>query len=1314
MIGVARIRRLSLLLLISLMLPQYAFGLRASSASSTVLGQAKAVASKPEIVLQAGITMPQAQMGFSPDGRLLASMGMDGNTIKLWEVASGRLLRQFEIGISAMGASSMTRPFRFSADGRTLIAVADGKVKRWEIETGRELNATPLPTAKDFFAAMLSDDGRTLAALNMDSSAVKLWETATGRELRSLVFEKEENIAVQDGIAISPDGSLLAAFTQIVKGSLKSIETKLQITLWETATGRKAQTLKVQSSAQPGLGEVREASLAFSNDGRWLALRDSESLKIWETATGRAVSSLAPARTSHNTSDTSFVQFESRFAFSPDKRLVSIISEGDKIKLLDSSSVATLHTLTGHKGNVVGISFSADGKLIASSAIDGQIKLWDTATGSEVRSLRGSAMPINDVVFSEDGRSLTLGGGQATSLWELATGGVRRAVALPDDYARAGMDSMFSNSRMLSPDGKLLVSGSGSEAVAKIWDVTTGRELKSISFPQGKVLGKAVFNSDGRLLALVEKDKKKERRTGVQAAAPPAAQPEARPPAASPTQMPGGVVMPDMTKIMEEMRKDPKKAQEQMKKMQEQAKKMEEAMKKGDLSAAGTVMESLGINVPAMKPAGPPNNLRILDVATGRQLQSISLPAGLFGLAASDSPFTSATVSFSPDGRIFASASGFGAPISLRDTNTGQEIRTLKTQLSVSVYSMAWSPDGRRLASAHWGMKRDFADPKAADTFSMDDITFSIKLWDVQTGSELNSLAGHSNFVNTLAFSRDGRLLASGSFDSTIKLWDTATGRELRALAGHTGPVVALDFSPDGRFVVSGSDDGSARIWDTQSGEVLATLVSLNKGDDWLVVTPDGLFDGSPGGWNQILWRFSPNIFDVSPAEIFFNEFFYPGLLPDILAGKKVRPAGDVSQKDRRQPKLSIGVADGQNIANISTRDLKVKINITEALAGAQDVRLFRNGSLVKAWRGDALKGQSSATLETTVSLVAGQNQLSAYAFNRDNVKSADAVLSVNGADSLKRAGTLHLLAVGVNQYANPQYNLKYAVADARAFAEEVERQQKKIGIYSQVEFTSLLDRDATKANILYAVKRLAGSTDATLPQGAPATLEKIKAAEPEDAVIIYYAGHGTAQEQRFYLIPHDLGHNGARTELDEEGLKKIMSHSISDLELEQAFEGMDAGRTLMVIDACNSGQALEAEEKRRGPMNSKGLAQLAYEKGMYILTAAQSYQAALEAEQLGHGYLTYALIEEGLKSGAADREPKDSQVVVREWLDYATERVPRMQEAQMKAARDLKHNLAFVEGEEKVNEVDKRSLQRPRVFYRREMEAQPMIVARP
>jgi hypothetical protein len=123
--------------------------------------------------------------------------------------------------------------------------------------------------------------------------------------------------------------------------------------------------------------------------------------------------------------------------------------------------------------------------------------------------------------------------------------------------------------------------------------------------------------------------------------------------------------------------------------------------------------------------------------------------------------------------------------------------------------------------------------------------------------------------------------------------------------------------------------------------------------------------------------------------------------------------------------------------------------------------------------------------------------------------------------------------------------------------------------------------------------------------------------------------------------------------------------------------------------------------------MNSKGLAQLAYEKGMYVLTAAQSYQAALEAAQLGHGYLTYALVEEGLKKGEADvAASRDGNVLVREWFDYATERVPQMQRGAMQQKRELGGSLAFAgDGSQDV--------QRPRVFYRREMDVRPLIVAR-
>jgi hypothetical protein len=366
-----------------------------------------------------------------------------------------------------------------------------------------------------------------------------------------------------------------------------------------------------------------------------------------------------------------------------------------------------------------------------------------------------------------------------------------------------------------------------------------------------------------------------------------------------------------------------------------------------------------------------------------------------------------------------------------------------------------------------------------------------------------------------------------------------------------------------------------------------------------------------------------------------------------------------------------------------------VNITVSEAPAGAEDVRLFRNGALVKVWRGDVLKGSQSVTLSAVLPIIAGENRLTAYAFNRDDIKSSDAVLVVNGSKDQSRPSVGYFLAVGINKYANSEYDLKFAVPDAQDFSGEMKRRQSQLKNYSRIEVVTLSDAEATKANILRSLNDLASKV------------------QPEDALVIYFAGHGIADNDRFYLIPHDMGYEGSRSRLDKAGLQTILTNGISDQELQSAVEGIDAGRLLMVIDACNSGQALESKEKRHGPMNSKGLAQLAYEKGMYILTAAQSYQVALEAEKLGHGFLTYALIEEGLRTPAADINPKDGQVLLREWLDFATARVPQIREYDFKT-RELQR--------EKTKQSEKEAemrIQRPRVFYRRDADRYPLVVAR-
>jgi WD40 repeat protein len=110
-------------------------------------------------------------------------------------------------------------------------------------------------------------------------------------------------------------------------------------------------------------------------------------------------------------------------------------------------------------------------------------------------------------------------------------------------------------------------------------------------------------------------------------------------------------------------------------------------------------------------------------------------------------------------------------------------------------FNLAFSPDGRRLVAGGEGS--------------------TVRIWDVETGREPQTLLGHSGDVWAAAFSPDGgRWVASAGEDSTVKVWDSHTGTLVRSFRGHTGLVTSIAFSPDVRLLVSGSRDGTVRVWD--------------------------------------------------------------------------------------------------------------------------------------------------------------------------------------------------------------------------------------------------------------------------------------------------------------------------------------------------------------------------------------------------------------------------------------------------------------------------------------------------------------------
>jgi WD40 repeat protein len=662
------------------------------------------------------------ELGNVPHVRtLLAGLRPPAGEIDLRGFEWHYLLRQcdgaalkLDLPPSLAGPRTSVGRIDLSPDGSRLLAVTEGHLLAWEIPGGRAVSLLKNAT-RAVIDARFSPDGKWLGVLALDRSP--------------------EQYRAQ---------SLPAHLTAFLE-------------IWDLAGGERLRATELPKSS--------DGNLAFRPGGRQVAVRvdyfeqpiSTNRVLIVDAETGRVLRTQFEVKS-----------LNEALAYSPDGSLLVGPGPDRKLNVWDAETGRVKWTIDPKESVVRNVAFRPDGARLAVAGDSGRVTVWSVPRWEPLQSLRVSEQYARRCRFSRDGSSLATLGLNSIKLWDGATGEYRFLIR------GASSDLAF------TPDGGRIAAASDVGTV-RVWDAK--QEQGALVYDAKRSLYRAHFSADGR--RVVYNEAILDAATGAIVRTFPTIK--------SDEDVAMVVLLPDGQRaIFCRFKSDPRAR----------------VRPTGDLilwdvGAARELRRLAGIRSPHHLDVSPDGRWLLTlvtpdddDSYTQSELTVRDATTWEPVLTRKDPPVYGQAV-FSTDSKSILL--GEQDRVALIDVPSGRE-RTTYGPLPSRPTAVALSPDARWVAAALWGVGGGDA---------------TIHVWDAVSGAEVHVIpqtAGER--VWSLSFSPDGRRLASAGYDAKVKIWDTESGLELLTLAGHTSWIWTTSFSPDGQRVLSGSRDGTIRIWD--------------------------------------------------------------------------------------------------------------------------------------------------------------------------------------------------------------------------------------------------------------------------------------------------------------------------------------------------------------------------------------------------------------------------------------------------------------------------------------------------------------------